>query len=134
MTTVFAALMAAGVAVAGHSELKAFSAKFEQGGSISFQLDKREWKVRDIYIDRMHPDCDAKNARLSYRIRGSTPVLDDRSFAVRSKDGDGGEAVVRGRFSRRFKRAEGTARVYGTFLIGGSALECDSGKQKYVAK
>jgi hypothetical protein len=133
--TVLAALVAAVPAVGGNGERR-YAAEFEQGGSITFRLERGDNpRVRDIDIDRIYAACDGgKTAGLQFAIAGSTPVLADRSFAVRSKDGQGGKAVVRGRFSRNFRRAKGRARVYGKFLIGDTTFNCDSGKQRFVAR
>ncbi len=137
--TVLAALAAACVAMAGNTEPKYFAGEFDSepgSGSISFQLDRgKKPKVHDIAIDRIYADCaDGSTAGLRYTIDGNTPVLDDRSFAVRSVDGEGGKAIVRGKFSRKFKSAKGTAHVYGKFDFNGTVRKCDSGKQSYVAK
>ena len=133
--TVLAALVAAGPAVGGNGE-RSYAAEFEQGGSITFRLERGDNpRVRDIDIDRIYAACDGgATAGLQFAVSGSTPVLPDRTFAVRSKDDYRGRAVVRGRFSRNFRRAKGRARVYGKFLIGGTKFSCDSGKQSFVAK
>jgi hypothetical protein len=61
--------------------------------------------------------------------------LPNRSFAVASEDGNGAQAIVQGRFSRKFTRAKGSARLHGKFnLDGAGRTKCDSGKQKFVAK
>jgi hypothetical protein len=135
--SLFAALAATGVAAGGTSEPKLFTGSFEQGGTISLQLHRgNEKKVRYISIDRMSGRCeDGSGAQLSFSIEGGTPVLSDRSFAVRSKDGKGGKAIVRGRFSRGFKRVKGSARIYGRIhFTDGQTRKCDSGRQKYLGK
>jgi hypothetical protein len=72
---------------------------------------------------------------LDYSIKGNTSVLDDRSFAVRSEDGEGAKAIVRGQFTRRFKTAKGSARLHGKFPVGagGARTKCETGKQKFKA-
>jgi hypothetical protein len=133
---VLAVLAAAGVAVAGQAAPKPYSAKFEDGGMISFQLERgNDKRVGNIYIDGMMGSCDdGESGLLRFAIDGTTPVLPDRSFAVRSKDGEGGKAIVRGKFSRRFKTAKGSARIYGKIhFTDGQTRRCDSGKQKYLA-
>jgi hypothetical protein len=133
--TALAALVAAGPALGGNGE-RSYAAEFEQGGSIMFRLERGDDpRVRDIYIDGMAGQCEEGNSvLLGFSISGSTPVLSDRTFAVRSKDAYRGKAVVRGRFSRNFRRAKGRARVYGRFLIGDTTFNCDSGKQRFVAR
>jgi hypothetical protein len=113
-----------------------FSATFELGGTISFVLDRgANRKVHDIQITDITADCEGSRGLLDFTIYGKTEVLDDRSFAVRSEDASGkGKAVVRGRFSRRLKRAKGSARVYGKFQFDDGWSNCESGKQRFVAK
>jgi hypothetical protein len=127
----------AGPALAGSADPTPFSASFEEGGTISFQLDKHRGKrkVHDIAITDMAANCDDRNAELDFTIYGDTRVLDDRSFAVRSEDASGkGKAVVRAEFSRKFKHAEGTARIYGKFELQDGWSECETGKQEFVAR
>lgn len=133
--TVLAALAAAGPAVGGD---RAYSANFENGGTISFELNQgNRPRVHDISIKGITATCEeGRNGYFIFDIYGWTPVLADRSFAVRSESEDGkAKAVVRGKFSRSFKRAEGTARVHGKLQdpeLGW--VRCDSDKQKFVAK
>ena len=122
-----------------------FSAQFEfdgepaePDGTIEFVLDEgNKRKVHDIAITDMKANCENNAAELDFDIYGNTKVLDDRSFAVRSEDvhNPKAKAVVRGRFSRGFKRAEGSARLYGKFSLGGAdgRTECETGKQKFKA-
>jgi hypothetical protein len=134
--TVLAALVAAGSAMGAGGKLKQFSAMFEYGGTISFELKKSRdgRKVRLISIDDIAADCEGQRGELEFVIKGSTPVLENRKFAVRSESTTGGEAVVKGKFSPKFKRAEGTARVSGEFFFKEGPATCDSGKQEFAAK
>ena len=134
--TALAALAAAGPAVGGDPVPVSYSAEFEYGGGISFDRVKENPKVSDIEIEDMLADCEGAAAELRITISGKTPVLSDRSFAVFSKDRGRGKAIVKGRFSRSFKRAKGSARMYGSYrLVGGDGwTKCESGKQKFVAR
>jgi hypothetical protein len=135
--TALAALAAAGPALGGDPVPVSYFAEFEYGGEISFDLVNENPKVRDIEIEDISAACEGEAAELDFIIFGKTPVLPDRSFAVFSKDPEGrGKAIVKGRFSRSFKRAEGSARMYGSYrLIGGEGwTKCESGKQKFVAR
>jgi hypothetical protein len=134
-----AALAAAGPALGGDPVSKPFSATLEldgaPGGTIEFVLDEgKKRKVHSISITAMVANCEDNRGELDFDIYGHTKVLDDRSFAVRSKDASGkGKAIVRGKFSRKFKRSTGSARVYGKFLFQDGWSKCESGKQKFVA-
>ncbi|MDQ2675804.1 MAG: hypothetical protein M3Y34_03265 [Actinomycetota bacterium] len=130
------ALGAAGQAAAGNPAPASFSAPFESGGKISFELvrGQGERKVRAIEITDMAADCEGRAGEIDFTIFGSTPVLGDRSFAVRSEDATGGKAVVKGRFSRRFKRAAGIARLRGKFDVQDGRARCASGRQRFEAK
>ena len=136
-----AALAAASPALGGDPEpstysSSTYSSSFGFGGTISFQREKanHNQRVHDIEINAIGADCEGRAGELNYTILGTTKVLDDRSFAVRSKDASGkGKAIVRGEFSRKFKRAKGSARVYGKFLFQDGWSKCESGKQKFVA-
>jgi hypothetical protein len=132
-----AALAAAGPAVGGDPIPVSYSAEFEYTGGISFDRVKENPKVSNIEIEDMLADCEGAAAELDFSIYGKTPVLSDRSFAVFSKDPEGrGKAIVKGRFSPSFKRAKGSARLYGSYrLVGGEGwTKCESGKQKFVAR
>ena len=125
------ALAGAGFAVAGQGP-RTFDGDLKKGGVVSFRLSGHDGKaVDDISIDGIAADCRPGSATLDYVIFGDTPVNDDRTFAVRSEDGTGGKALVKGRFSRKFRRVEGVVRVYGKFF--GDSTRCDTGKQKFKA-
>ncbi len=127
------ALGAAGPAMGGGGEPQAFKGSFTGAGEISFRLERASSRTVDrITITGISAECRSGSAELDYAIHGETSVLHDRTFAVRSEDGTGGKALVKGRFSRRFKRAKGTARVYGKFFDG--SARCDSEKQKFAAR
>jgi hypothetical protein len=136
-----AALAAAGPALGGDPVSKQFSANLKldgtPGGTIEFVLDDGEKrKVHSISITAIVANCEDNRGELNFDIYGHTKVLDDRSFAVRSADIDNpkAKAVVRGQFSRKFKRAKGSARLYGKFNLGGGGLtDCESRKQKFKA-
>jgi len=137
---VLAALAAAGPALAGDPVSTRFSGQLELGGepsgTIGFVLDEdKKRKVHSIAITDMRANCGGNAAELDFDIYGNTKVLDDRKFAVRSEDGEGAKAIVRGRFSRKFKRAKGTARLHGKFDLGtgGGRTKCETGKQKFKA-
>lgn len=142
--TALAALAAAGPALGGDPVSTPFSAQFEfdnepeePDGTIEFVLGSgRKRKVHDIVITDMKANCGGRAAELDFNIYGNTKVLDDRSFAVRSEDGDGAKAIVRGQFFRKFKRAKGSTRLHGKFLLEGdqSRTKCETGKQKFRAK
>ena len=135
-STVFVALAAAGPAAGGDPAKTRYSADFKYGdGTISFvRREANRPKVARIRIKGMLADCEGSNVAVSYRIFGKTRVLSDRSFAVRSEDGEGGKAVVRGEFSRGARRVNGTARVHGLIkLSDGSRVSCESGKQAFKA-
>ncbi len=143
--TTLAAFAAASPALGGPATPIPFAAPLEEMckpedpcGAISFQLDKKprdERKVHDIEITDMAAACEGRKGRLKFSIFGYTKVLDDRSFAVRSEDGEGAKAVVRGQFSRKFRRAKGTVRLWGMFDLddGAGRSKCESGKQKFTA-
>ena len=106
--------------------------------TIEFVLDQDDKrKVHDIAIADMVANCEDNRAELDFDIYGNTKVLDDRSFAVRSEDVQNpkAKAVVRGQFSRKFKRVRGTARLYGKFKLGGDEglTQCETDKQKFKA-
>jgi len=110
----------------------------EPDGTIELVLDQgNKRKVHDIAITDMKANCGGNAAELNFDIYGNTKVLDDRSFAVRSEDiqNPKAKAVVRGRFSRSFKRVKGSARLYGKFNLGGAdgRTKCETGKQKFKA-
>lgn len=130
------ALAMAGTAMAeGPLKTQAYKASFELGGSISFQRHGgRAPTVDEIMIEDISVQCDPGSGYLDFEIYGDTPVLDDRSFTVRSKDRTGGKAKVSGRFNRKYTAAKGTARVYGKFPAQDGSVRCDSGKQKFVAR
>ena len=130
------ALVAAGPASGGGSEPQTFSGAFATGGKVSFRLDRGSApRVDQIMIEGITAACRGGTGKLDFEIYGSTPLLPDRSFLVRSEDGSGGKALVKGRFSRRFKRAVGVARVSGRFSFGAAgSAPCDSGKQAFVAR
>ena len=133
---VLAALAAAGPALGGDPVSTSFSARFELGGTIEFVLDEgKKRKVHGIAITDMRANCGGKNAELDFSIYGNTKVLDDRSFAVRSEDGEGAKAIVRGHFTPKFKSAKGSARLHGKFDLGSGEgrSKCESGKQKFKA-
>jgi len=131
-----AVLAAAGPAVGGGTEPTVYAGPFEAGGKISFRLaHSNDPRVDQIKIEGITAQCRGGSGSLDFEIYGSTPVLADRSFAVRSEDGTGGRAVVKGRFSRQFKRAVGTARVFGRFRFpGAGSTRCNSEKQSFVAR
>jgi hypothetical protein len=139
--TTLAAFAAASPALGGNPVSTSFSGSFpdfekQPGGTIEFVLDKgKKDKVHDISITDMAASCAGRAAALDFNIYGNTKVYGDRSFAVRSEDGLGAKAIVRGEFSRRFSRAEGTARLNGKFDIdnGAGRTSCESGKQKFKA-
>jgi hypothetical protein len=137
--TTLAAFAAAGPVLGGDRVSTSFSAGFELGeppGTLEFVLvERKKRKVQDISVTDMAADCGGRYAKLDYQIFGNTKVLDNRSFAVRSEDGRGAKAVVRGHFSRKFKRARGTVRLHGKFDIddGAGRSRCESGKQKFKA-
>ena len=126
----------AGLAVGEDPPPLRFAASFESGGTIGFELAQRDGdrKVRAIQIIDMAADCEGRAGEIDFRIYGSTPVLGDRSFAVRSEDDSGGKALVRGKFSRRFGRAEGVARLRGRFNVQDGRARCTSGKQPFEAR
>jgi hypothetical protein len=135
-----AALAAAGAAQGGEPVSTSYSAQLElggePGGTIEFVLDEgKNRKVHDIAITDMRANCEGNAAELDFHIYGNTKVLDNRSFAVRSEDGEGAKAIVRGRFSRKFKSAKGTARLHGKFKLVGAEgrTKCESGKQTFKA-
>ncbi len=131
-----AALAAAGPALGGDPVSTSFSARFELGGTIEFVLtEDKKRKVHSIAITDIMANCGGNAAALDFDIYGNTKVLDDRSFAVRSEDGEGAKAIVRGHFSRKFKRAKGSARLHGKFDLGTGEgrTQCESGKQKFKA-
>jgi hypothetical protein len=134
---VLAALAAAGPALGGDPVSTQYSAAFEYGGTISFVRDKgnHNQNVHDIQIEAISANCGGRAGELNYSILGNTKILDDRSFAVRSEDGDGGKAIVRGQFTRRFKTTKGTARLHGKFQLAGTEgpTKCETGKQKFKA-
>jgi hypothetical protein len=133
--TLVAALVAAGPAVAEEATPTGFSAPFANGGTIAFELveKRRLSKVREIELKDVAANCEGNAGQLSFSIYGATPVLADRSFAVRSESEGGGKAVVRGRFSRRFTRAKGRARLHGRFEFQEGWSSCESGKQRFKA-
>jgi hypothetical protein len=129
-------LAAASPTVGGAGEAQTYSGEFAAGGQVFFRLNPGDApKVDRIMIDGITAVCRGGTGSLRFQIHGSTPVLSDRSFRVRSEDGSGGKALVKGRFTRRFTRAKGVARVYGSFRFepNGSA-RCDSGRQAFVAR
>src|SRR5688572_30247536 len=133
-----AALAAAGPALGGDPEPVQYSGELEDGGTISFERVQgtRSQKVRNIEIRDISARCEGDKARIDFTIFNKTPVLDNRRFAVFSRDSDGrGKAVLSGRFSRSFRRVKGTARVYGSYrLEGGDGwIKCDSREQEFVA-
>ncbi len=130
------ALATAGIALGeGPHKAQPYKASFEQGGTISFQRHGgRAPTVDEIMIKDISVKCDPGSGYLDFEIYGDTPVLDDRSFAVRSRDRTGGKAKVSGRFNRRYTWAKGAARVYGKFQSGNTTAACDSGKQKFTAR
>ena len=134
--TLLAAFAAAGLAVGGNTAPTSFSAPFELGGTIGFELVEKQRlsKVREIELEGLAADCERRAAELTFSIYGATPVLADRSFAVRSETKGGSKAVVRGRFTRRFARAKGTARLHGRFKLQDGWSRCESGKQKFKAE
>lgn len=130
-----AALAAATPAMGGGGEPKTYAGPIEQGGEISFRLSGAGRKVDQIAISEIVADCRGGTGKLVFKIHGDTPVVEGRKFGVRSEDGSGGKALVRGKFSRNYKRAIGVVRVYGKFSFApGGSGSCDSGKQRFVAK
>ncbi len=119
-----------------------YSATFEYDkppdGTISFQRveGNQHQKVRDIEIDDLEANCEENRVLLNFTIYNKTPVLDNRKFGVFSKDPEGrGKAIVEGRFSKSFRSAKGTARLYGSYrLTGGNGwYKCESGTQNFKA-
>lgn len=141
--TALVALAAAGPALGGNPPSTSFSAQLEfddrpeePDGTIEFVLDEgNKRKVHDIAITDMKANCGGNAGELDFHIYGNTKVLDNRSFAVRSEDGEGAKAIVRGRFSRKFKSAKGTVRLHGKFPVGagGERTKCETGKQEFKA-
>jgi hypothetical protein len=135
-TLMLGALLALATASsAGGLEGKAtkFQGSLPGGGNVSLRLGaSANPNVSKISIKGIGAECRRGSATLDYAISGGTPLLADRSFVVRSLDGTGGKAKVKGRFSRKFKRVEGKVRVHGRFFDG--KARCDSGKQKYVGR
>ena len=130
-----AALAAAGPVLGGDPEPVPYSGELEDGGTISFTVVNKNPKVRDIDIEDIYARCERSKALLSFFIFGKTPVLDNRRFAVFSRDPEGrGKAIVEGRFSKSFRRAKGTARLYGSYRLEGEGWQkCETGKQEFVA-
>ena len=129
--------MATGLAAAETGSNRSYAGEFDRSGSISLELKRgADKKVQNVYIEGLMGSCDdGQSAMLRFEIDGGTRVLPDRSFAVRAKDeADGGKAIVRGQFSRRFKEVQGTARIYGSIRFkDGERRRCDSGQQEYAA-
>ncbi len=107
---------------------KSYTATFDRGGEVSFRLSPADDKVGHISIDGISAKCRLGSASLVFDISGTTPVLDDRSFAVRSRDGKA-KAFVKGRFSSDYASVKGAARVHGKIFKG--KPRCDSEKQKF---
>lgn len=134
--TTLAAFAAASPALGEEPVSTSFSASFDLGGTIEFILDNgKKDEVHDISIENLAARCRGRAAELDFNIFGSTKVYGDRSFAVRSEDGEGAKAVVRGQFSRKFNRVKGSARLHGKFDTddGPDRSSCESGKQKFKA-
>lgn len=131
-----AALAAAAPAMGGRGDSLRYAGPIERGGEISFRLNgARNRKVDQIEISEIVADCRGGTGTLKFEIFGDTPVVKGRKFSVRSEDGSGGEAFVRGKFSRNLKRAMGVVRVYGKFSFGPNGSgRCESGKQTFVAR
>ena len=126
-------LGAAGSAGATGDKPATFTGGFDSGGEVSFRLSggSGDRAVDQISITGIAAECRRGSATLDFEIFGETPVNEDRSFAVRSLDGTGGKAKVRGQFSRKFKRVKGSVRVHGKFFD--DTARCDSGRQKFKA-
>ena len=134
--TLACAFATAGIALGVDGEQHTYTDTLETGGTVSMRLtDEGRPKVDQIKIEEISAVCSGGTGALDFRIYGRTPVLENRSFVVRSEDGTGGKALVRGRFSRTYKRVTGIVRVYGMFHFGqdGSA-SCDSEKQIFLAR
>jgi len=124
------ALATAGSTAGAADRPTEFLGSFESGGEVSLRLSGGANKAVDrISIHAIAANCHPGSATLDFNIHGDTPVLDDRSFAVRSEDGTGGKAFVKGRFSRKYKRVKGAVRVHGKFFD--KAARCDSEKQRF---
>lgn len=125
-------------ATAQAPQTKRYKGELEGGGSISLRLNAKGDPVVDkVFMSRVPVACNEGQATIGYyEVRGSTPLLTRRKFSVRANDGTGGKAFVKGKFSRKFKRVSGRARLYGKYAAGGGAVvtECDSGKVPYTAR
>ncbi|HYH61309.1 MAG TPA: hypothetical protein VD766_05545 [Solirubrobacterales bacterium] len=125
------ALAAAASAAGRGNALSSYTGSFEAGGQVSLRLSPGGGNVSHISIDGITAECRRGSATLDYNIDGGTPVLEDRSFAVRSRDGKA-KAFVKGRFSSDYESVKGAARVHGKIFAG--KPRCDSERQKFKGK
>ncbi len=129
------ALAAAGSALGGGTEPRTYLGEFERGGQVSFRLSANSNRVDEFLIEDITADCQGGTGKLDFEIYGHTPRLPNRTFEVRSEDLTGGKALIKGKFSRSYRRATGVVRVWGRFRFPAQgSTRCDSGKQAYVAR
>jgi len=125
------ALAVAGSAAGTGDKPTTYTGAFQAGGQVSLRLSAARDEVDQIAIDGITAECRVGSATLIYEISGKTPVNDDRSFAVRSKDGKA-KAFVKGKFSADYGTAKGAVRVHGKIFPG--KPRCDSERQKFKAR
>lgn len=138
------ALVALGLALAAPAHAAApqthkYKGELDGGGAVSLRLNAKGDPVVDkIFMTSIAVRCDEGSGSVPYfAVQGSTPLSAKRDFSVRSEDGSGGKARVKGKFSRKYDRVKGFVRVHGTFTdrtSGTTVTNCDSGKVPYTAR